>query len=96
MWRLLFPVLLLAVVAAAAAPWSTVAKVDLARYEGRWFEIAKYPDRFQSHCARDTTATHTRRGDGSVRVVDRDTIAAVLKSAGYDAARLVESPQSGN
>jgi apolipoprotein D and lipocalin family protein len=52
------------------APPATVAHVDLARYEGRWFEIARYPNRFQSQCASDVTATYARRPDGTIGVVN--------------------------
>lgn len=56
---------------ASRPPLATVASVDLRRYEGRWFEIAKYPNWFQRGCASDTTATYTSEPDGSIRVVNR-------------------------
>jgi apolipoprotein D and lipocalin family protein len=51
-------------------PLQTVAKVDLARYTGTWFEIASYPQRFQKGCT-GTTATYTLRDDGEIGVVNR-------------------------
>lgn len=48
-----------------------VPSVDLARYAGRWFEIAKYPNRFQKNCARNTTAEYTLRDDGRMTVTNR-------------------------
>lgn len=73
MLRSLSLVLLSSLAMAADAPLATVAKVDLVRYEGRWYEVAKYLNRFQNHCARDTTATYSRRDDGAIRVVNRCT-----------------------
>ncbi len=54
----------------AAAPLPTQDWVDLARYAGRWYEIARLPNRFQAHCAGDVAATYTLRADGRVRVVN--------------------------
>jgi len=52
-------------------PVRPVASVDLERYAGRWFEIARYPNRFQGSCAGEVTATYERREDGRIRVVNR-------------------------
>lgn len=54
-----------------AAPVKPVAALDLDRYAGRWYEIARYPNRFQRSCAGDVTATYQRRDDGRIRVVNR-------------------------
>jgi apolipoprotein D and lipocalin family protein len=48
-----------------------VASVDLQRYAGRWFEIARYPNRFQRQCVGDTTAEYTIRPDGRLTVTNR-------------------------
>lgn len=50
---------------------TTVINVDLARYTGRWYEVAKIPNRFQKLCARGTTAEYTLREDGQITVVNR-------------------------
>ena len=39
------------------APLPTVERVDLDRYLGRWYEIARYPAPFQEGCTA-TTATY--------------------------------------
>ena len=64
---------LLAATASRAEPIppTTVATVDLQRYVGRWYEIAKIPNRFQKHCARGTTAEYTLRADGTIEVLNR-------------------------
>jgi apolipoprotein D and lipocalin family protein len=54
----------------ADRPLETVPSVDLNRYAGRWYEIARFPNRFQKSCAGDVSATYTLRGDGRIRVVN--------------------------
>ena len=49
----------------------TVPQVDLQRYAGLWYEIAKIPNRFQKKCAGRTTAEYTLRKDGKIKVVNR-------------------------
>ncbi len=49
---------------------TTVPHVDLARYVGRWFEIAKYPARFERDCDRDVTAHYTRLENGEIEVLN--------------------------
>lgn len=49
----------------------TVPAVDLDRYAGRWYEIARFPNRFQAQCVADVTATYALRDDGRVDVVNR-------------------------
>jgi len=48
-----------------------VAAVDLSRYAGRWYEIARLPNRFQKKCADSVTADYVLRPDGKVDVVNR-------------------------
>lgn len=50
---------------------STVESVDLERYVGLWYEIAKLPNRFQKKCASGTTAFYSLREDGEIGVVNR-------------------------
>jgi apolipoprotein D and lipocalin family protein len=50
-----------------APPLRTVAKVDLERYLGTWFEIASYPQRFQRDCTA-TQAKYSLDDDGDIRV----------------------------
>jgi apolipoprotein D and lipocalin family protein len=55
----------------SAPPVRTVPSVDLNRYAGEWFEIARFPNRFQRRCVGEVRATYTRRPDGRVEVVNR-------------------------
>jgi apolipoprotein D and lipocalin family protein len=43
----------------AAAPLSVVKNLDPARYVGTWYEIARFPNRFQDKCVGNVTATYT-------------------------------------
>jgi apolipoprotein D and lipocalin family protein len=64
-------------------PVRTVGSVDLDRYLGRWYEVARYPNRFQRDCVSDVTATYARRDDGRIDVVNR----CVEKDGGVSEAR---------
>jgi apolipoprotein D and lipocalin family protein len=55
----------------AAAPLTTVEQVDLQRYAGLWYEIARLPNRFQNQCAGEVTAHYALREDGRLEVVNR-------------------------
>lgn len=52
-----------------AVPLDTVQQVDIARYMGKWYEIAKYPLIFERGCA-GVTAEYTLRDDGTVGVLN--------------------------
>lgn len=49
---------------------ATVAKVDLKRYTGKWFEIARYPNKFQEKCAGNTTATYKLKANNKIEVLN--------------------------
>ena len=53
----------------AATPLATVESVDLERYQGVWYEIARYPNWFERDCV-GTTAKYTLLPDGRVEVVN--------------------------
>jgi apolipoprotein D and lipocalin family protein len=76
------------------APVRTVAAVDLDRYLGEWFEIARFPNRFQRACAGDVRATYARRPDGRIDVVNRCRAADghVIEAQGV--ARVVDARTS--
>jgi apolipoprotein D and lipocalin family protein len=40
----------------------TVDQVDLQRYVGKWYEIARMPNRFEKMCDRDVVAEYAMRG----------------------------------
>ena len=48
-----------------------VASVDLKRYSGKWFEVARYPNKFQKNCVGNTTATYTLKEKGKIEVLNQ-------------------------
>ena len=71
-----FAIGLLAVSAAfgaepSSAPPRTVDALDLERYQGRWYEVARKPNRFQKACASDVLVQYTGLPDGRVQVFNQ-------------------------
>lgn len=54
-----------------APPLKAVPYVDLNRYVGTWYELARYPNRFQRNCVRGTTAQYAFDDDGDISVLNR-------------------------
>ena len=52
-----------------AAALETVSSVDLDRYLGRWYEIARFENRFERNCE-GVTADYSRRDDGLIEVLN--------------------------
>lgn len=52
-------------------PLDVVPEVDLNRYMGTWYEIARLPNWFQKKCVGDVTATYSMRDDGDIKIVNR-------------------------
>ena len=50
-------------------PLETVKNVDINRYIGQWYEIARYEHRFQKGCV-GSKATYSLRDDGKITVVN--------------------------
>lgn len=50
-------------------PLEVVGQVELERYAGKWYEIAKYPAPFQTDCD-GATAEYTPRADGKIDVLN--------------------------
>lgn len=55
---------------AKPAELKTVGMVDLQRYSGKWYEIAKYPNRFQKRCVGNTTANYKIKPNGKIEVLN--------------------------
>lgn len=49
----------------------TVSYVDLKKYTGTWFEIARYPNRFQKKCIGNVQATYTLRSNSKISVLNQ-------------------------
>jgi apolipoprotein D and lipocalin family protein len=89
--RMPHPLVILGVVAALALAVpaaadsgdpATVAHADVDRFMGRWYEIARMPNRREANCARDVVATYERRSNTGIRVV------TVCRNADGEAQRL--------
>ena len=52
-------------------PPTTVSYVDIQKYSGLWYEIAKMPNSFQDQCAYGTTAEYVIEEDGDIAVINR-------------------------
>jgi apolipoprotein D and lipocalin family protein len=55
---------------AQPGPLVTIAALDVPRYMGTWYEIAKYPNWFQRKCVADTHAQYSLLQSGTVRVTN--------------------------
>jgi apolipoprotein D and lipocalin family protein len=67
----LMAVPMLTAVAEPQVQLRAVPGMDLSRYMGTWYEVARLPFRFQDRCVGDVTATYAAQSDGSVGVVNR-------------------------
>lgn len=45
-----------------------VQQFDVERYLGQWYELGRYPNRFQKKCTGDVVAAYARRPDGLLEV----------------------------
>lgn len=52
-------------------PLRVVASVDLSRYAGQWYEIARLPNRFENKCVGDVMATYTVLKGNQIKVVNQ-------------------------
>lgn len=52
----------------AQKPMPTIAQVDLGKYLGVWYEIARKPMYFQNQCAKNVQAVYTLNVNGNVSV----------------------------
>jgi|GraSoiStandDraft_41_1057321.scaffolds.fasta_scaffold228389_2 apolipoprotein D and lipocalin family protein len=57
--------------ATAAPPVRPVPHVDMQRYAGMWYEVARLPNGLQANCVADVTATYRLLDDGSLKVINR-------------------------
>lgn len=70
MKSILIVILFSVVMSAQQNPLKTVKYVDLKKYVGLWYEVAKIPNSFQDHCIKGTTAKYTLTKDGEIEVVN--------------------------
>ena len=53
------------------APLEAIASLDVPRYMGTWYEVAKYPNWFQKRCIANTSATYAVQPNGMLQVLNR-------------------------
>ena len=100
--KLLGPLLLVALMAAAGCAQGPVGNpavpepakaVDLQKYLGRWYEIARYEAPFQEGCEA-VTADYSVRPDGTIKVLNscrRERLEAPVESAAAQAYVVADS-----
>ena len=62
-------------------PLEVVSHVELSRYTGTWYEIARYPNRYQKGCT-DTSAAYKLGSDRSLTMLN-----SCLKNGAMDTAK---------
>ncbi len=88
--------LLWAAQAQASAPMQAVPALDVPRYLGRWYEVAKLPNWFQRQCARDTSAEYRAQATGELQVINRCRKASGEMIEAQGLARQLGGAQSAN
>lgn len=66
-----FVLLLFIVFQVQAQTVTPVPAVDLKRYSGKWFEIARFSNKFQKQCVGNVTAEYVLKEENNVQVVNR-------------------------
>jgi len=67
----------------STSPLEVVEHVELTKYTGEWYEIARYPNKFQEGCQR-SKATYSLRADGKITVLNEcfdQGFSTLIKSA---------------
>lgn len=77
-------VALLPLVSFAEQPVKSIAELDISRYMGTWYEIAKLPNWFQRKCIQGTQAHYKILGPKQIEVTNKCTTATgeEIKAAG--------------
>ena len=60
---------------AASPPLESMPELTVSSYLGTWYQVAWFPNRFQSQCVSDTRAEYTLRADGNLQVINRCRLA---------------------
>lgn len=69
----IFGLLIISVIAVMGQtdkPLTTVKYVDLKKYAGTWYEIARIPNSFQDHCIKNTMAKYILDEKGKIKVIN--------------------------
>jgi apolipoprotein D and lipocalin family protein len=85
---------MLTLLPALAQQVETAPSVDLTRYAGRWYEIARFPNSFQKQCIGNTTADYRVMTDHTIEIANRCKMANGSLDLAVGQARVVD--KSGN
>jgi apolipoprotein D and lipocalin family protein len=69
-----------------AAPGDALPTLDVNSYMGRWYQVALYPNKFQTQCIADTTASYRLLPNNTVEVTN-ECSTAMAKERVVGAAR---------
>lgn len=72
----------------------TIASLDVPRYLGTWYEIAKFPNWFQKKCVSNTKAVYAAKSDGNLRVLNSCKTASGETSEAEGLARQIGAKDS--
>jgi apolipoprotein D and lipocalin family protein len=72
-------------------PPTTVPFVDLNKYQGQWYEIAKIENSFQKKCVGGTTALYTPLANGEIQVINSCTLANGARNIAEGRARVADA-----
>lgn len=72
----------------------TIPALDVPRYLGTWYEIAKFPNWFQKKCISNTKAVYTAKPDGNLRVLNSCKTATGETSEAEGLARQIGAKDS--
>jgi apolipoprotein D and lipocalin family protein len=72
----------------------TIASLDVPRYLGTWYEIARFPNWFQKKCVSNTKAVYTAKPDGNLRVLNSCKTASGETSEAEGLARQIGAKDS--
>ena len=79
---------------ASDLPVRTIASLDVPKYLGTWYEIAKFPNWFQKKCVGNTKAVYSMRADNNLKVLNSCKNADGVVSEAEGTARQIGAQDS--
>jgi apolipoprotein D and lipocalin family protein len=79
----------------AQAPVAAITNLDVARYQGVWYQVALIPNKFQAMCVADTTATYSPLPSGRIQVLNRCRNSTGAMTEALGEARFLDSRRAG-
>ena len=71
-----------------------IPSLDVPRYLGVWYEVAKFPNWFQKKCDSDTSAQYSLRPDGQLQVLNQCRLKSGEMEQALGQARQIGGPSS--